>query len=92
MVVNFIEFFNYTEANVVKIGENKLKKIVNSLFNPPNSSEKIEILYNSKKNSNLTSVRKKLELDIWIPSLNIGFEYQVYFLFYLYHFTKSQSH
>ena len=63
--------------NAKKIGEKKLRKVIEELFD----STKVEISYNVKKEANLQKNHLKRiayhELDVWIPKLNIGFEYQV---------------
>ena len=61
----------------MRVGEKKFRSAVERLFSLTSS----EILYNTKRLINTEVNGKKIhsEVDVWIPSLNIGFEYQVIF-------------
>jgi len=68
-----------------KVGETLLQTTVKKLFNALGC----EIICNARKVADLkrySSGGSRMtyhELDVWIPSLNIGFEYQViYFISY----------
>lgn len=65
-------------AHLVKLrhlAEKSLHTVVAKLF----PSQKI--IYNARKEagivSYLTDKKRYLELDVWIPDINLGFEYQV---------------
>lgn len=59
-------------------------------------NQQIQILYNTRKESGIiTKISDEgkftnyKELDIWIPQLNLGFEYQVSFLFFFLDFYRG---
>jgi hypothetical protein len=61
---------------VKKVGENVLQKTVKKLFGVFGC----EVICNARKIADMKQQSKwktYYELDVWIPSLNIGFEYQV---------------
>lgn len=62
-------------STVQKLGEKKLQETVKTLF----SSTGHTVICNARKVSGLGKSldMKHYELDVWIPTLNIGFEYQV---------------
>lgn len=71
-----------------KIEEKNFQKILRKLFDPAvtssstTASPKIStstpwIIYNARKEANILSGKLYLELDVWIPHLKLGFEYQV---------------
>lgn len=69
-----MKYFNLTHYAARKKEELYLRQVVASLF-PQHA-----ISFNVRKATNIVSpsTGNLLEIDIWIPSLKIGFEYQVY--------------
>ena len=74
-------------ASPIRREEQKLLDAIKALF--INSPVKLDIIHNARKKANLPNNTHSgktiyLELDVWIPQLNIGFEYQVKYI----HFSK----
>ena len=70
-------FFQLNYFLLIK-GQRRFQKIIEDLFDP----NMVKITYNSKRMSDLVSItstnRKAYrELDVWIPELKLGIEYQV---------------
>ena len=72
----YVHGFYFVGSAHGKLGEKKLRHVIEALF----PTHKNGIIFNAKKEAGvMKNSNKKIyyELDVWIPTLNIGFEYQV---------------